>query len=232
MTEQQGNAMTDSFQTLSDLLHARHSCRGFRPDPVPREVTERITAAAGRVPSWCNAQPWQVIVTAPPQTARLSAALLHAVETDAPAPDLDWPKRYTGVYQDRRRTCGFQLYEAVGIARDDRAARHAQMLENYRFFGAPHVAIVTSDADLGPYGAMDTGGFVATFTLAAQALGVASIPQAAIAAYAPTLRRTLDIPDDRLILCAISFGYADPDHPANTFRTDRASLDQVIDWRD
>ncbi|MDR9486187.1 MAG: nitroreductase [Sediminimonas sp.] len=223
--------MTDSFQTLSDLLHTRHSCRGFRPDPVPRDVAERIIAAAGRVPSWCNAQPWQVIVTTPPQTAALSDALLHAVQTDAPAPDLDWPKRYTGVYQDRRRTCGFQLYEAIGIDRGDRDARHAQMLENYRFFGAPHVAIVTSDADLGPYGAMDTGGFVAAFTLAAQALGVASIPQAAIAAYAPTLRRVLDIPDDRLILCAISFGYADPDHPANTFRTERAPLDQVIDWR-
>ncbi|WP_026758275.1 nitroreductase [Sediminimonas qiaohouensis] len=223
--------MTDSFQTLSDLLHTRHSCRGFRPDPVPRDVAERIIAAAGRVPSWCNAQPWQVIVTTPPQTVALSDALLHAVQTDAPAPDLDWPKRYTGVYQDRRRTCGFQLYEAVGIDRGDRDARHAQMLENYRFFGAPHVAIVTSDADLGPYGAMDTGGFVAAFTLAAQALGVASIPQAAIAAYAPTLRRVLDIPDDRLILCAISFGYADPDHPANTFRTERAPLDQVIDWR-
>jgi len=223
--------MTDSFQTLSDLLHTRHSCRGFRPDPVPRDVAERIIAAAGRVPSWCNAQPWQVIVTTPPQTATLSDALLHALQTDAPAPVLDWPKRYTGVYQDRRRTCGFQLYEAVGIDRGDRAGRHAQMLENYRFFGAPHVAIVTSDADLGPYGAMDTGGFVAAFTLAAQALGVASIPQAAIAAYAPTLRRVLDIPDDRLILCAISFGYADPDHPANTFRTERAPLDQVIDWR-
>jgi len=223
--------MTDQFQTLSDLLNARHSCRGFRPDPVPREVTERIITAAGRVPSWCNAQPWQIIVTAPPQTESLSKALLHAVETDTPGPDLDWPTRYTGVYQERRRTCGFQLYEAVGIARDDRAGRHAQMLENYRFFGAPHVAIVTSDAELGAYGAMDTGGFVATFTLAAQALGVASIPQAAIAAYAPTLRDALDIPDDRLILCAISFGYADPDHPANAFRTERAPLDQLVDWR-
>ncbi|WP_296766509.1 nitroreductase [Sediminimonas sp.] len=224
--------MTDAFDTLTQLLHDRHSCRSFRPDPVPRPVIERIVAAAGCVPSWCNAQPWQVTITAPAQTARLSAALLRAVETDAPAPDLPWPDRYTGVYQDRRRTCGFQLYEAVGITRDDHAARHAQMLENYRFFGAPHVAIVSSEADLGPYGAMDTGGFVAAFTLAAQALGVATIPQAAVAAYAPTLRAELGMPAHRLILCGISLGYTDPDHPANAFRTDRAPLDQIIDWRD
>jgi nitroreductase len=222
--------MTDRHATLLDLLTERHSCRAFRPDPVPHEVITRIVETAQRVPSWCNAQPWQVSVTDPAASARLSAALLNAVQNDAPKPDLEWPLRYTGIYQDRRRTCGFQLYEAVGIARDDREARTNQMLENYRFFGAPHVAIITSEAELGAYGAMDCGGFVAAFTLAAQALGLATIPQAAIAAYAPTVRAELNIPENRLILCGISLGHADPDHPANAFRTERATPDQVIDW--
>ncbi len=222
--------MTDRHATLLDILTERHSCRGFRPDPLPTDTITRIVETAQRVPSWCNAQPWQVHVTQPQATQRLSAALLKAVETDQPQPDLDWPAKYTGVYQDRRRTCGFQLYNAVGIARDDHAARTQQMLENYRFFGAPHVAIITSEADLGAYGAMDCGGFVAAFTLAAQSLGVATIAQAAIAAYAPTVRAELQIPDNRLILCGISLGLADPDHPANAFRTDRAAPDQVMDW--
>ena len=52
--------MTDQFDTLRGLLDARHSCRGFRPEPVGREAIERIVMAAGRAPSWCNAQPWQV----------------------------------------------------------------------------------------------------------------------------------------------------------------------------
>lgn len=222
--------MTDPHDTLLDLLTQRHSCRAFRPDAVDHATIAQVVATAQRVPSWCNAQPWQVTITDPAATARLSTALLHAVQTGAPKPDLDWPTRYTGVYQDRRRTCGFQLYDALGIAREDRSARTAQMLENYRFFGAPHVAIVTSEADLGAYGAMDSGGFVAAFTLAAQALGLATIPQAAIAAYAPTVRAELAIPDTRLILCAIALGHADPDHPANAFRTDRATPEDVIDW--
>ena len=104
--------------------------------------------------------------------------------------------------------------------------------ENYRLFGAPHVAIITSPRVLGPYGAMDTGGFVTAFCLTAQALGVATIPQAAVAAQAPFVRAHFDIPKDRMILCAISFGYADPDHPANQFRTERATVDEVMDWRD
>jgi nitroreductase len=120
----------------------------------------------------------------------------------------------------------------VGIEKSDRAGRAAQMMRNYAFFDAPHVAIIHSPAELGPYGAMDTGGFVTAFTLAATALGIATIPQAAIAAYAPLLKEHLGIANDRLILCAISLGYADEDAPANSFRTTRASTDDIIGWHD
>ncbi len=105
------------------------------------------------------------------------------------------------------------------------------MLRNYALFDAPHVAIITAPAELGPYGAMDSGGFVTAFTLAATALGVATIAQAAIAAYAPLVREQLDIADDRLVLCAISFGYADTDAPINQFRTERADPADIIDWK-
>ena len=94
------------------------------------------------------------------------------------------------------------------------------------------MAIVTTERALGAYGAMDTGGFVAAFCLAATAHDVATIPQAAVAAQAPFVREFFDIDADRLILCAISLGYADMDHPANSFRTNRAEPGDVIDWRD
>ncbi|MBV7408995.1 MULTISPECIES: nitroreductase family protein [Roseobacteraceae] len=220
------------FNALDAVLSARFSCRAFRPAPVPRADVERIIATAQKVPSWCNAQPWQVIVTAEAETERFRDALYAAASTTAPAPDMPWPEGYPGVYGDRRRACGFQLYDAVGIEKGDRAASAQQMMENYRLFGAPHVAIITSPKVLGPYGAMDTGGFVTAFCLAAQALEVATIPQAAIAAQAPFVRDFFDIAEDRQILCAISFGYADPDHPANTFRADRAEVADVMEWKE
>jgi nitroreductase len=224
--------MTDTAAaTLDTLLQSRHSCRAFRPDPLPDDLIAAIIASAARVPSWCNAQPWHVIVTRSPETDRFRDALYTAATSMTPKPDLEWPRQYTGVYRDRRRTCGFQLYDSLGIPKEDRAATQAQMLENYRLFGAPHVAIVTTEADLGPYGAMDTGGFVALFTLAAEARGVASIPQAAVAAQAPFLRDWFGIPENRQILCAISFGLEDSDHPANAFRTERAPLSEVLDMR-
>lgn len=224
--------MTTNYDTLDAVFAARFSCRGFRSDPVPKDVVRKIVETARRAPSWCNAQPWRIVVTSGAETDRFRAAMLDEVANGQSAPDLSFPTGYSGVYQDRRRACGWQLYEAVGVAKGDRAGSAQQMMRNFALFDAPHVAILSSPAELGPYGAMDCGGFVTAFCVAAQALGVATIPQAALASYAPFLHRYFDIPNDRLILCGVSFGYADPKHPANSFRTSRADIDDVMDWRD
>ena len=224
--------MNDALDTVEQVLNARYSCRAFRPDPVPDALIGRIVQAAGRAPSWCNAQPWQMVVTKGAGTDRFRAALLGAARAQAATPDLPWPEGYPGVYGARRRTCGYQLYEAAGIARDDRAARAEQSMRNYRLFDAPHVAIVHSEAALGPYGALDCGGFVTAFMLAAQAAGVDTIAQASVAAYPDLIRAHFGLPDTRMVLCAISFGYADKGDPTNAFRTDRAGLDEILDLRD
>lgn len=225
--------MTQEYDTLRDILTARHSCRGYLPDPVPEKVITQIVTAARRAPSWCNAQPWQLEITRGAGTEALRHALTTAAtEGTLPKPDLDWPTKYIGNYADRRRACGFQLYDAVGIEKSDRAGRQAQMLRNYAFFDAPHVAILHAPSELGPYGAMDSGGFVTAFTLAATSLGIGTIAQAAVAAYAPLLREKLGIAEDRNVLCAISFGYPDTDHPANGFRTERADPADIIRWHD
>ena len=148
------------IDTFTDILRARSSCRAFRPDPVDDAIITRIVDAARHVPSWCNAQPWQLTITKGAATDRFRDALaLEIAKGTPPAPDLDWPASYSGVYGDRRRSCGFQLYDAVGIEKSDHAGRMAQMMRNYALFDAPHVAIVTSPAELGAYGAMDSGGY-------------------------------------------------------------------------
>lgn len=219
------------FDALARLLEARYSCRAFLPDPLPDDTIARIVAAAGRAPSWCNAQPWQVTVTRGAGTDRFRDMLSRAVAAGPPSPDLPWPESYPGAYGERRRVCGYQLYDAVGIAREDRAARQEQSMRNFELFGAPHVAIVHAEAALMPYAALDCGGFVTAFMLAATALGVASIAQASVASYAAAIRAHFGLPESRRILCAIPFGHEDPDHPANRFRTDRAPLDEILDLR-
>ena len=48
--------------------------------------------------------------------------------------------------------------------------------------------------------------------------------------YGAFVREYLKIPDDRRLICGVSFGYEDRDHPANHFRTARAPLSEVVTW--
>lgn len=214
--------------SLAHLLDTRYSCRGFHPDPVPQATIDRIVALAQRSASWCNAQPWQVTMTRGAATERFRQAMLAPARPDEPGPDFQWPIEYRGVYLERRRECGLALYDAVGVTRGDREASARQARENFRLFGAPHVAIITSDEKLTTYGAVDCGGYVASFMLAATSLGVATIAQAALASRPQRVRDVLGLPADRLVVCGISFGFADPDHPANQFRTARAEPQRAL----
>lgn len=225
---------TDAAVILDELLTERWSCRAFIDRPVPREKIERLLRTAQKSASWCNTQPWQVIVTSGAGTERFRTALTEHVLANPGehAPDFDGALDYRGVYQQRRRTAGWQLYESVGVRRGDRVASAKQAMENFRLFGAPHVAIVTTDANQGTYGAVDAGLYVATFLLAARSLGIATIAQAAIAMHSPLVHTHFDIPAERKVLVGISFGYPDLDHPANSYRTARAGLDEVAIWAD
>ncbi len=232
MTDQSEAEPVEGYAVLERLFEMRHSCRGFRSDPVPEETIRQILEIARKTASWCNAQPWQLIITSGEARERFRRALLQEVDQGSlPGPDFSWPREYHGVYLDRRRECGFQLYETVGIARGDRVAAARQGRENFRLFGAPHVCIVTTDEALGVYGAVDCGAFVSNFMIAAQSLGIATIAQAALASQSGFLRGYFDIDETRRVVCGISFGYEDTAHPANRFRTRRADIDEITEWR-
>ncbi|GAB3150379.1 nitroreductase [Amycolatopsis stemonae] len=210
------------------LVTERWSCRAYLPDQVPDDVLREMFEIAQQTASWCNTQPWQVHVTKGDATRRFAESLTEHAKTHDETPDLGMPSGYHGVYRDRRRAAGYALYASLGITKEDWDARVAQRLKNFEFFGAPHVAIVTTDRDQGTYGAIDCGGYVANLLLAAQSVGVATIPQAAIAMHSGHVRDYLGLPDDRLVVCAVSFGYADTAHPVNRFRTTRAPVDDAV----
>ncbi|WP_313808616.1 nitroreductase [Sphingobium sp.] len=231
MTDSQKACSTSDF--FEDLLKARYSCRRFLPEAIGRTTIERILRIAQQTASWCNTQPWKMIILGGNAARDFSDGLYEWARAGALVKsDIEFPAAYEGVYRDRRRECGYQLYDSVGIGRDDRTASQAQALENFRLFGAPHVAIVTTDSKLGPYGALDCGAYVSNFVLAARSLGVASIAQAAFAHHADFVREHLGLPEDRLVVCGISFGLEDASHPANGFRTSRAPIADVVEFRD
>ncbi|KVC23395.1 nitroreductase family protein [Burkholderia pseudomultivorans] len=215
---------------LDRLTSGRSTCRAYRHTALDRELIRSIVGMAGRSASWCNVQPWQLVVTETPEsTERFRQALMQRVAAHPDnESDLPFPPSYEGIYRERRRGAGLALYSALGIGPKDSERSAEQALRNFRLFDAPHVAIVTVPAELGPYALVDAGGFVSSFLIAAYAHGVATTPQGALARHAHFVREYFGIPDTQQMICGISFGYAEDAHPVNQFRTTRAAVDDLL----
>lgn len=216
---------------LADVEHTwtqRSSTRAFRPDPIDRATLTDLFAAAQRAPSWCNVQPWRVYVTEPPKTQAISDAMVAAAKSGIPHAEIPFPLDYPSPYRERRIACGAALYRAMGIAREDKAARYDAWLRNYGFFDAPHLAVVACDRRLGPYVYIDVGVWLGYLVTAAAALGIDNCPMASVAAYPEPLRASLPIPDTDIILFGIALGYAEPSAPANQSRTTREPVEANV----
>lgn len=218
---------------FGELVRSRYSCRKFLADPVPRQIIEGILELAQQTPSWCNTQPWHVLLVGGATLADFREKLYaHAAAGHAPKPDFPFPARYDGIYRERRKVCGVQLYQSLGIGREDRAAAAEQSLENFRLFGAPHLALITTEEDLGIYGALDCGLYIANFMLAAKNAGLDSIAQAALASHADFIRDYFGLPAQRKLVCGIAFGYGVASHPVNGYRTARAGITEAVTFID
>ncbi|MDR5752387.1 MULTISPECIES: nitroreductase [unclassified Caballeronia] len=216
----------DSLRRLSE---SRFTCRAYQATPVSNDVIASIVEIAGKSASWCNVQPWHLLIASARTTEAFRKELVeHATIAPGVDSDLPFPEEYRGQYAERRRDAGYALFQALGIERTDRERRAEQSFKNFRMFGAPHVAIVTVPAELGPYAAVDCGAFIGSFLLAAHAHGVATTPQAALARHAKFIRSYFKIPNDRKMVCGIAFGYAKLDDPVNKFRTTRAPVNEVM----
>lgn len=216
------------FDQLEASWRTRRSIRAYRPDPVPDETLHRLFAAAQAAPSWCNTQPWRVVVTRPPQTARLATALQTAARAGLPHAEVPFPLDYPPPYKERRVQCGAALYQAMGVAREDKAGRYDAWLRNYALFDAPHVAIVACDRRLGPYVYVDVGVWLGYVLTAAAALGLDTCPMASIAAYPEVLRTELSLGETDVTLFGLVIGHADETAPANACRTSREPVESCV----
>ena len=107
-------SLEERIGVLEELLDERYSCRAYRPDPVPRPTIERVLAAAQRTASWCNSQPWQIVIASGAAKERFRAAIYAAASSGAPDDgDFSFPREYRGVYLERRRESGFQDRKSV-----------------------------------------------------------------------------------------------------------------------
>lgn len=229
--------MSVSLNTTDQAIVSRKSVRGFLDKPVPREMVEHILRNAARAPSGNNSQPWSVSVlsgeplkkltdelVATAMKGRTGAEKSHAYEYDY------YPEKWVEPFLSRRRKVGFDLYAKLGIAKEDIDGRQRQFEDNYRFFGAPVGMFVFLDRSMGHGGYLDTGMFIQNILTGARGHGLDTCAQAAFSAFHMIIYRALQTPAHRMLLCGIALGYADPHHPANQLITERAALNDFVDF--
>lgn len=207
-------------------ITSRRSVRAFLPTPVPRPVVEQILQVASRAPSGTNTQPWQVDVLTGSALARLGSVVLAAyddpVERARHTEEYPYyPSMWRSPYVDRRRKVGWDLYGLLGIAKDDKARMHAQHGRNYRFFDAPVGLIFSIDRVLQQGSWLDYGMFLQNVMIAARARGLDTCPQAAFTPFHRLIAQELAWPAERMLVCGMALGHADPAAVENTLRTER-----------
>lgn len=213
---------------LDDIILGRRSVRGFLGDPVPRETLIEVLGLAQRTPSNCNVQPWRAFIASGARCDRLRERLTAAFLSDREGLASSPVDVFRGEYRKRQIECAAEMYGRMGIARDDREGRFDAHLRNFRFFDAPHVAIIGMDASFGLGVAIDVGMYIESLLLLFWSRGIATCAQASLRAYEEITRDELGIPESLRILCGVSFGYEDPDVPANRTRQSRQPLEENV----
>ena len=234
--------MTDEPAILSAIIRERRSARDFRPDEIPDALLDEVLEDANAAPSWSNTQPYRVAIASGALKERLKQELgarfdagmrvmeggwtakLKAFLTREGMPDGDFATNfaYPGDLLSARRATGFGLYKLLGIDRKDMAARNRQMRRNFEFFGAPTVMFLFVHKGLREYSVLDAGIWLQTLMLSAQAHGLATCAQGALATWAGPVKQAFDVPKDYKLICGLSIGYAS-DSPVNAYNPGRGA---------
>ena len=213
---------------FNDVVQARYSCRAYLDKPVSAETVRHLAELAQRAPSWGNTQPWKTYVVGGETGTKLRDDMAEALTSgQAEKPDVEMPATFTPELGSRYKSLGKDLFAWLGLGREDKEARLAHYVRNFRGFDAPVQVFVTVPKGETPYVIYDAGAYVAQFCLAAADQGLATCILAALARFPEVVRKYVPMGDDELLVIGFTLGYPNPEHKAATFRCDRLPLDQV-----
>jgi nitroreductase len=213
---------------IADAITSRQSVRRFTDEPVSRETLHHLLNVSRYAPSGTNTQPWQVYAVGGAAKDALCGAIMADYEANGEQSCREYeyyPTDWFEPFLSRRRACGWGLYGALGITRENRAGMNEQRARNYIFFGAPVGLIITINRRLNVGSWMDLGMFLQNVMIAARAEGLHTCAQASFANYPDIVRRHLGISEEELVVCGMAVGYGDMQAPENVWRTEREPVE-------
>jgi nitroreductase len=213
---------------VRDAVATRFSCRAFLSTPVSLGTVRDILERAARAPSGGNLQPWRVHALTGAPLEALKAEIRPHAPTNPRGEGAEYavyPAALKEPYNARRYEVGALLYRALGIPREDRAARYRQYARNFEFFDAPIGLFFTIDRSMGPPQWSDLGMYVQTVMLLARGAGLHTCSIEAWTNWHKTVSAHLALGPDEMLFCGMALGHADPAAPINQWRAPREGVD-------
>ena len=214
-----------------EVVLGRRSIRGYKQEPVPREVIEEVLELAVRAPSSMNTQPWHLYVVTGDVLDNIRKGNTERNVSGVPASrEIKAPnKGYEGLHRERQIEIAVQLFKKMGIEREDKEGRQDWVLRGFRQFDAPFCVVVTFDKELldDDISKFDCGGIVNSLVNAGWSKGLGAVINSQGIMQSPVVREHAGIPDDQVIMICVAMGYPDESFPANEVVSNRRPISEV-----
>ena len=213
------------MMNVTEAVLSRTSIRSFLEDPVSDELLKTLLEKASRAASGGNLQPWKIFIVNNSAMKDFLEFQEGWTEHEVPAYEI-YPPKLKEPYRTSRFELGEQMYELLGIGRENKEARIAQVMENFRFFGAPCAFFCFIDRQMGPPQWSDLGMFLQTFMLLAKEAGLDTCAQEAWSIKNDSVSKFVNANDSEILFCGMAIGYRDEKATINSLKSDRRPLNE------
>ncbi len=166
------------MDALEDIF-SRHSISKVRPDPVPRELIEKLLAAAVQAPNHFRVRPWRFFVLSGEARNRLGDVMAQALKQRHPDA--------TGTELDAERAKPLRAPVLIAVGVDRPSEPKVIEMENI----------------------CATAAAVENILLAANALGLGAMWRTGPAARDPEVKKFLGLNPDQELIAFVYVGYPD-----------------------
>lgn len=218
---------------FTQFAESRKSTRGFLDKPVPKALIDDIINTAKWAPTSYNTQTWHIHVVAVDVLNTIREG--NTKNTLAGKPhvrDFPYKEDYEEGHRKNQIDVAIQLFEAMGIERDNKEKRLDWMLRGFRQFDAPVSLVLTYDKYLEPAAMthFGLGSLAYGIVLAAWERGLGCVINGQGIMQSDVVREHANIPDDQNIMICIAMGYPDKSFPANDVRSTRAQNSTFVTY--
>ncbi len=214
---------------ISEAVLNRKSTRQFISKPVENELIKKLLKLSSRAASGGNLQPWRIYVINGPSMDSFLSFQNEWTEPETPAYEI-YPKNLKEPYRTSRYELGEQMYSLLGIERNDKAGRINQVMENFKFFGAPAAFFCFIDKQMGPPQWSDLGMFLQTFMLLAIEAGLSTCAQESWSIKSDSVASFVKADESEMLFCGMAVGYEDSNARVNQLKSERRPIDSWVNF--